>query len=873
VSVQAQQRPMQADGVVQLLADIEAAVAANNSDDLLRLTAPTLPAADLTSFISTSFAEGQTSAAVRERDRRRERNGYSLMMEMLIARGMSGRISTWQLLVEPRADEPERYVIARATPIASVDGLIQLQLDTSTQYSPRDLVFSSEGLTLRLSSGAVFLAPAGSGSTALLFRGRGTMRFAPPDPAEQVQLRAFGGKPILESDIDTAFIRINPNDFDSRFPSSRLVPVEVDASEIGKARAVFEEFSSQSYTLSLGDLTSDNWSLLPPRGDVLAELHTKRFDTLTYLRSTGDAEDISLFDRARGRNISVYASAEQLASRGRYYSEDDTAAYDVLHYDVDARFDPEREWISGKGSLRLRTKRDGMTTLSLKLAEPLAISSVSSPTLGRVLALRIAGRSSVLVSLNRPLPMGAELELDLSYSGRLSPQNIEREALLVSADGQLAQSPFAPDRPIPAEPRYLYSNRSYWYPQAPITDYATASLRLTVPAQYQVVASGNLVSSVVTPVAEESGRSGDEHSERAVRFMADRPLRYLACLISRFVPVGQAQASVPPDAPGGPPGTIDVDVVATPRLQRGTRDLPERLAGMLEFFSSMAGGAPYQNFSLATLDAELPSGHSPAYFAVWNQAVLPTNLVWRDDPVSLDGHPLFILAHEVAHQWWGQAIGWKNYHEQWLSEGLSQYFAARWAGHDRGEETERDMFADMRDSAVRLSRHGPIHLGYRLGHVQNDGRIFRGLIYNKSAVVVDMLRRFIGPEAFSRGMQRFYRTHRFKKAGTDDFKEAFQAETTQPLDRFFERWIHGFTIPEVRLSWRMADDTHLAVRLEQRGETFDFPLTLTIQHGSGRYEQITVAVTTPSFDTVIPVEAPVRRVDTRDDTSLVTVKR
>jgi len=864
---------MQADGVVQLLANIEAAVAANNSADFLRLISPDMPAADRASFVSTSFAEGQTSAAVRERDRRPDGSGYSLMMEMLIGRGMTGRIATWQLLVRPSPDEPSRFLIARATPIASVDGLVQLQLDTSQQYTPRNLTFTAEGLTVQLSSGAVFLAPAGNGSTALLFRGRGSMRFAPPDPAEQVQLRAFGGKPVLESDIDNALIRFNPGDFENRFRSSQLVPTEVDASEAGKARAVFEEYSGLSYTLNLGDLTSDRWSLLPPRGDVLAELHTKRYGTLTYLRSTNDPEDVSLFDRARGRNISVYASEEQLAARGRYYSEDDTAAYDVLHYDVDARFDPDREWINGRGSLRLRTKREGMTTLSIKLAEPLTVSAVSSPTLGRVLALRVAGRSSILISLNRPLPMDTEVQLDLSYSGRLPGQNIEREAMLVDGASQQIPNPFAPDRPIPPEPRYLYSNRSYWYPQAPITDYATASIRLTVPAQYQVVASGNLVSSVVTPVTDDVDRGGDEHAERAVRFEADAPIRYLACIISRFAPIGQAQATVPPASPGGPERTVDVDVVATPRLQRGNQELPNKVAGMLEYFSAQIGDAPYRNFSLATLDSALPSGHSPAYFAAWNQAVLPTNLVWRGDPVSLDGHPLFMLAHEVAHQWWGQAIGWKNYHEQWLSEGLAQYFAVRWAGHDRGHETEQDMFAEMRDSAIRLSRNGPIYLGYRLGHVQNDARIFRGLIYNKSAVVVDMLRRFIGPEAFSRGLQRFYRDNRFRKAGTDDFQRAFQAETTQPLDRFFDRWIHGFTIPEVRLDWRMIDDSHLMVRLEQQGETFDFPLTLTIQHGSGRYEQVTVAVTVAAHDFVIPVEAPVRRVDTRDDTGLVTVKR
>jgi Peptidase family M1 domain len=387
----------------------------------------------------------------------------------------------------------------------------------------------------------------------------------------------------------------------------------------------------------------------------------------------------------------------------------------------------------------------------------------------------------------------------------------------------------------------------------------------------------------VTPESQQRSRSGDGRAERTVQFTADRPVRYLACIISRFVPVGGARAQVPAIAAAAPiglegsrpstPGAVSIDVVATPRLLRANRHLPERISRILEFYAGFIGEAPYPEFSLATLDSDLPSGHSPAYFAIWNQPSLPSNLTWRSDPVALNGHPFFFLAHETAHQWWGQAVGWKNYHEQWLSEGLSQYFAALYAGHDRGAETERSLFFQMRDSALSLSRHGPVHFGYRLGHIQNDGRIFRGLVYNKSAVVLDMLRGLIGQEAFTRGIRRFYRTHRFTKAGTDDFRKAFEAETSLPLGRFFDRWIHGFTLPEVRLTWRMADDTHVAVRIEQLGETFDFPLTVTIQHGDGRLEQVPLVVTTPVQDALIPVAGPVRRVDTRDDTGLVIVKR
>ena len=879
------QRPTQADSVVRLLTDIENAMSANNTEEFSRLTSATLPAAEMAALVGSLFHERQTSAAVRERDRRPEGAGYSVLVEILIARGDSGRIVTWEFRVQPKRDDPSRYEIVGATSVAAIDGLAKLKLDTTRQFAPHNLVVTSPGLSLHLSSGSVFLANVEDGTTALVFRGKGTMHFAPEDPAEQIQVRAFSGKPAIDTPLEAVFLRVNPYEFASYVASAQLEPTAVKPGDVARARALFDEFNVKSYTLSLGDLTTERWSLLPQAGNALAEVRTSQFGTLTYVQARGDAEDVSLFDRARGRNISVFASAERLAERGRYYSDDETAAYDVLHYGVDVRFDPEREWLSGRGSIRIKPRRDGLTTLSVKLTESLGVTSISSPTFGRLLALRISGQSSVFVTFPRPVPVDTELVLDIAYSGRLPAQGIDREAITMDADLQQTQAqPQLPtlEQPILPEPRYLYSNRTYWYPQSPVTDFATATLRLTVPAQFQVVASGSLVSSVVTPENLQRGRSGDERAERTVQFTANRPVRYLACIISRFVPVGGARAQVPVIAAAEPGvmsagssagGAINVDVVATPRLLRANRTLPDRAARILEYYANIIGEAPYPDFSLAALDAEVPSGHSPAYFAVWNQPSLPTSLSWRSDPVALTGHPFFFLAHEVAHQWWGQAIGWKNYHEQWLSEGLSQYFAALYAGHDRGPETERGLFQQMRDSALDLSRHGPVHLGYRLGHVQNDGRIFRGLVYNKSAVVLDMLQRLIGPEAFTRGIRRFYRTHRFTKAGTDDLKKAFEAETTVPLDRFFDRWIHGFTVPEVRMSWRMADDTHLAVRIEQTGDTFDFPLTLTIQHGDGRIEQVPVVVTTPVHDAVIPVAAPVRRVDTRDDAGLVIVKR
>ena len=253
-------------------------------------------------------------------------------------------------------------------------------------------------------------------------------------------------------------------------------------------------------------------------------------------------------------------------------------------------------------------------------------------------------------------------------------------------------------------------------------------------------------------------------------------------------------------------------------MATSNRQLVPRLAAMLRFYATTIGEAPYPDFTLAAIDDNLPGGHSPAFFALIHQPLPTTPYSWSADPVAFDtSYPHFFLAHEVAHQWWGQAVGWKNYHEQWLSEGLSQYFALLYAGVDRGPDTLRSLLGQMRSSALQLSKHGPVYLGYRLGHIQNDGRIFRGLVYNKSAVVLHMLRALIGDDAFFDGLRRFYRDHRFQKAGTGDLIQAMEAAAGRPLDRFFTRWVFNAEIPRVRTRVERDASGATVLHVEQLG--------------------------------------------------------
>ena len=133
-----------------------------------------------------------------------------------------------------------------------------------------------------------------------------------------------------------------------------------------------------------------------------------------------------------------------------------------------------------------------------------------------LLHLRVVGQNSIIVNLPTPVFRDNEFTLNVLYSGRLEPSELDREAIDLQATPQQEREPVT----IPLEPRHIYSNNSYWYPQSQVTDYALATLHITVPSGLDVVASGTQMGPpIATPPAAGTQRP------QAYVFQNDRPVR------------------------------------------------------------------------------------------------------------------------------------------------------------------------------------------------------------------------------------------------------------------------------------------------------------------------------------------------------------
>jgi len=497
---------------------------------------------------------------------------------------------------------------------------------------------------------------------------------------------------------------------------------------------------------------------------------------------------------------------------------------------------------------------------------------VISSEFGRLLFFRIRNDESLIINLPVSAQRGTTLALDIAYSGRVPTQALDRETVaLEPQQGDDSE----PDSLIQSEPNFLLSSRSAWYPQNVVTDYARARIRVTVPEGYGCVGSGQL-----TPTDVSLREAATQTPGRAFVFNANQPVRYFAVVVSRLTHVSDMlvnarDSSIPIAATYQSPGRsgvemrrydrLSIGVEANPRQIGRGRDIAPVAADIMRFYGTLMDDTPYESLTVTMLEHDVPGGHSPAYFSIINNAAPFSKLYWGNDPSAFAGVPEFFLAHELAHQWWGQAIGWKNYHEQWISEGFAQYFSALYAQRAHGDASFNAMLRQFRRWSLSESDQGPVDLGYRLGLIQGQGRIFRAVIYNKGASVLHMLRRFVGDEAFFNGLRRFYGEQKFQKAGTDDFQRAMETASGQSLERFFDRWIHGADIPTLRYSSTIQPGEVL-VEFDQDGRTiFDVPVTVTLQYADGRLQDVIVPVSDAHVEQRIPTRGTVRDVQINRD--------
>ena len=203
---------------------------------------------------------------------------------------------------------------------------------------------------------------------------------------------------------------------------------------------------------------------------------------------------------------------------------------------------------------------------------------------------------------------------------------------------------------------------------------------------------------------------------------------------------------------------------------------------MLKFFGNRAGIPYHGTYSQALVTRTI--GQEMAGLAVMSEAYGSDVL---EKPMDED-----LIAHEMAHQWWGIGMTCRSWSDFWLNEGFATFMAAAYIQHRFGDEPYHAMVEHWQQSVARLASTGKDHALVFKQWV-HPSRADRVVVYQKGAYVLYLLRAKLGEQAFWKGIQDY--THEFwgKSVTTADFKNAMERSSGQNLDGFFQQWVTGNT--------------------------------------------------------------------------------
>lgn len=339
-------------------------------------------------------------------------------------------------------------------------------------------------------------------------------------------------------------------------------------------------------------------------------------------------------------------------------------------------------------------------------------------------------------------------------------------------------------------------------------DKATGEFIVTAPNHYQVVSNGLLVEELDLP-----------NGQRRTHWKQSVPIAtWLHALgVARFTShhAGRVKG-------------IPLQTWVFPQDRETGLALFEDLSRRaLTFFIDHVG--PYSYEKLANVQAVGISGGMELASAIF----------YGEKDVAAGRGP---VVHEIAHQWFGNAVTERDWDDVWLSEGFATYFALLFTEHDEGRDAFVDGLKRSRDQVLALTQKLPeAPIVHR--NLDDMRRVLNGLIYQKGGWVLHMLRAEVGTEHFWTAIRNYYRRYQNGNASTADLQAVFEQVSGKPLEWFFAQWLTRPGLPRLEGSWRYdAAARQVEVTLTQAQTAEAFRLTVDIG--------ITAAGTPPSIQRV-----------------------
>ncbi len=668
-----------------------------------------------------------------------------------------------------------------------------------------NLVFTRDRVRMTFTGNFYFATPVEGHVTGAVFIGEGKFSAAaPPSDFEKANVKRLLGEEVVESDFKTAVLRFSDDTFDKL--GQNRVPNQADQNALKLAketdpRLLKEMAVNLPARVALSILNQEK------PGFFFAHFDGGKRGRFSFLLDYQNRLPVSNFNLNAGEKgliIDYYSDfhfnevlmafhALEDYQRGIVSYSDLSDLIDVKHYDMDLDLREHKKYLRLRSRLVSQARSANVRAVPFKIGESLGeFADTRLKKQMRLKSVRLG--ASELAFAQEDWEGGFTVFLPAAAS---KGQTVELEMTL---EGDAMYDPDFDDTHYPLE-------TSSWYPRHGYLDRSTFDLTFHHPKKLRIATIGSRLSEEADP----------ESAEMVVtKYRMPHPVALITFALAAFERHTQ---TVKWEQSGlGDPIPLEFNSLAR---SRGMLKVPFVMAEMdisIRYFTKLFGPYPYPTFN---------SAFHPRPFAQGFPSLLLLPTTNWDDSTAYT-----LIAHETAHQWWGDIVTWRSYRDQWLSEGFAEYSAILYIGPRAGADARDQLIEQARESLMRPVRTvsgsgkgrlvdvGPISLGHRLNTSKTLGA-YRTLIYNKGALVLRMLHFLFTDPATSNGdaffamMTDFVNRYRHDVASTDDFRMVANEHFVKtPIARtygmtslnwFFNQLVHGSELPSYRMDYELQD--------------------------------------------------------------------
>lgn len=707
--------------------------------------------------------------------------------------------------------------------------LRSLGLDEHRVYNVRGAVIDHPTLQIVLDTGSLaFTQDVCGRTTGAFFEGEGEVLLRPPNKVERASLALFTGMAILEEQVSSAYFRFNDNTAANLAPF--LSPADNGADFVNQWDQLAKGLSALDALRFLVEFSqflpaasgAEQVEQFPPL--LHAQLQGDKLGGFDLFWDASSAEpvwagQIRLRDGIPYWNIWTSFVPPNLPRSPAGLGAE--ATIDIQSFRIQASVQPPT-LLRASTEMDAIVRRGGSRTVVFELSRYLKIDSVKLD--GRAVdfiqnealegtELRRKGNDLIAVVFPAPLKTGQVLKLLFAYAG---------EVLSDAGRGLV-----------------YVGERGTWYPNLGFRP-AQFDLEFQYPADWTLVATGNPAQS----------RSPAPAGLQVSRWVSELPIAVAGFNLGKYVRASAKAGNIAVQAfgtpvvernfPKPPPEIVEpapefhrarptMPIVIAPAPPpppspaRNTQAVADRAARAIDNYSQWFGPYPYKSLSLTQMPGDLSQG--------WPGLVFLSSFAFLSPQEQSDLHlaPLTalasnqVLAHETAHQWWGDLVRWTSYRDQWFVEGLSNYSALLLLEKQNPaqfrqllEKYRSDLLAKNKDGEW-LRDAGPVTLGQRLisSHFPNG---YEAISYERGTWLFHMLRCMMrdaesvshsrndtasASEPFFRALRRIREKYAGKAVSTQELVQEFAEElpkvlwfeNRRSLDWFLDGWINGTAIP------------------------------------------------------------------------------